>query len=217
MSSTTAHDEHGQLQVLVQRLDRDLTAAVPAYALPGDVGADVIAAEDVSLAPGGRAIIGTGIAIALPQGYACFVHPRSGLAARCGFGIVNSPGTFDSGYRGEIKVIAINHGDDTIELHRGERIAQLVLQRYESAVFIEVDELPASDRATGGLGSTGGSNSLDATRCVCDGAVHHTPEQNRARRPFLISPNCPVHAATAPTSAVADSCDGCASPDGSRR
>lgn len=154
------------VMVLVQRLDHDLDGSVPAYALPGDAGADVVSAEDVTLAPGERAIIGTGIAIGLPEGYACFVHPRSGLAARCGLGIVNAPGTIDSGYRGEVKVIAINHGAEPIELRRGERIAQLVFQRFESARFFEVAELPTSDRAAGGLGSTGGSTSLVSAATV---------------------------------------------------
>jgi dUTP pyrophosphatase len=145
-----------QLQVLVQRLDPD--ADLPAYALPGDAGADIITTEDVTLEPGERAVLPTGIAVAVPDGYAAFVHPRSGLAARAGLGLVNAPGTIDSGYRGEIKVIVINHDPAVaLTLHRGERIAQLVFQRVEHATFIEVDELPASQRAAGGHGSTGGA------------------------------------------------------------
>jgi dUTP pyrophosphatase len=150
------------LQVLVQRLDADLP--LPHYALTDDAGADIVAAQDVTLAPGERAVLPTGIAIALPQGYAAFVHPRSGLAARAGLGLVNAPGTIDAGYRGEIKVIVINHDTSRpLELHRGERIAQLVFQRVEHADFVEVDELPESDRGAGGHGSTGGAQALTAS------------------------------------------------------
>ena len=124
--------EEGALRVLVQRLDRELP--LPVYALPGDAGADIVAAEDLVLAPGERAVLPTGLAIALPDGYAAFVHPRSGLAARAGLGLVNAPGTIDSGYRGEIKVIVINHdGSAPLYLARGERVAQLVFQRVERA------------------------------------------------------------------------------------
>ncbi|MGH8859878.1 MAG: dUTP diphosphatase [Jatrophihabitantaceae bacterium] len=149
------------LRVLVRRLDRDLPP--PVYALPGDAGADIVAAADVTLAPGERAVLPTGIALAVPDGYAAFVHPRSGLAARVGLGLVNAPGTIDSGYRGEIKVIVINHDSATpLQLLRGERIAQLVFQRVEPAVFVEVDELPPSERGAGGHGSTGGAGALIA-------------------------------------------------------
>jgi dUTP pyrophosphatase len=141
--------------VLVQRLDPDVP--LPAYALPGDAGADVVTTVDAELAPGERAVLPTGLAIALPEGYAAFVHPRSGLAARCGMSLVNAPGTVDAGYRGEIKVIVINHDPVTpLRLSRGDRIAQLVLQRVEHAVFTDVATLPPSDRGTGGHGSTGG-------------------------------------------------------------
>ena len=144
------------LRVLVQRLDSGVP--LPVYALPGDAGADIVAAHDLTLQPGERAVLPTGIAIALPDGYAAFVHPRSGLAARAGLGLVNAPGTIDSGYRGEIKVIVVNHDTaQPIELSRGERIAQLVFQRVEHAQFVEVDELPPSVRADGGHGSTGGA------------------------------------------------------------
>jgi dUTP pyrophosphatase len=149
----------GALRVLVQRLDDGVD--LPLYALPGDAGADIVASCDVTLAPGERAVLPTGLAIALPEGYAAFVHPRSGLAARAGLGLVNAPGTIDSGYRGEIKVIVINH--DTVHplrLSRGERVAQLVFQRVERAEFVEVGELPASVRAAGGHGSTGGAAAL---------------------------------------------------------
>lgn len=136
-------------------------AELPRYALPGDAGADLVTTVDVVLAPGQRAVLPTGVAIALPEGYAGFVHPRSGLAARAGLGVLNSPGTIDSGYRGEIKVIVINH-DPTRELalRRGERIAQLVVQRVERAVFVEVAELPQSVRGAAGHGSTGGAAAL---------------------------------------------------------
>jgi dUTP pyrophosphatase len=157
---TTARPPEDQpLQVLVQRLDSELP--LPAYALPGDAGADIVAAQNLTLAPGERAVLPTGLAIALPDGYAAFVHPRSGLAARAGLGLVNAPGTIDSGYRGEIKLIVVNHDrSGSIELRRGERIAQLVFQRVERAAFVEVDVLPESQRADGGHGSTGGAAAL---------------------------------------------------------
>jgi dUTP pyrophosphatase len=143
------------VEVLAQRLDPGLP--LPAYAQPLDAGADLVTAEDVTLAPGARAVVGTGLAIALPAGFAAFVHPRSGLAARHGLSVVNAPGTVDAGYRGEIKVILINTDrNEPIRLSRGDRIAQLVVQRVEHAVFREVDELPASGRGAGGFGSTGG-------------------------------------------------------------
>ncbi|MDT3444837.1 dUTP diphosphatase [Pseudofrankia sp. BMG5.37] len=142
------------VEVLARRLDPELP--LPWYAQPLDAGADLVTAQDVTLAPGERAIVGTGLAIALPAGYAAFVHPRSGLAARHGLSVVNAPGTVDAGYRGEIKVILINTDrTEPIRLSRGDRIAQLVVQRVEHAVFREVDELPASGRGDGGFGSTG--------------------------------------------------------------
>jgi dUTP pyrophosphatase len=150
-----------RVQVLVQRLDSDLP--LPAYALPGDAGADVVTAVDAEIGPGERAVLPTGIALALPEGFAAFVHPRSGLAARFGVGLVNSPGTIDAGYRGEIKVIVINHDPrERLRLHRGDRIAQLVIQRVEHAAFVEVDELPGSVRGAGGHGSTGGARVFEA-------------------------------------------------------
>ncbi|ABL82410.1 MULTISPECIES: dUTP diphosphatase [unclassified Nocardioides] len=143
------------LEIPVQRLDPGLP--LPAYAHPGDAGADLLTTVDVTLAPGERAMVPTGIALALPEGYAAFVHPRSGLAARHGLSIVNTPGTIDAGYRGEIKVMLVNHDPrEPIELRRGDRIAQLVVQRVERARFTEVGELPASVRGAGGYGSTGG-------------------------------------------------------------
>jgi dUTP pyrophosphatase len=134
----------------------DPAVPVPNYAHPGDAGADLVTMSDVSLDPGERTTVGTGIAIALPEGYAAFVHPRSGLAARMGLSVVNTPGTVDSGYRGEIRVCLINHDvREPLRLSRGDRIAQLVVQRVERAVFEEVAELPGSPRGAGGYGSTG--------------------------------------------------------------
>jgi dUTP pyrophosphatase len=139
----------------------DPAAVVPAYALFGDAGADLVTTTDVILQPGERAVVGTGLAIAIPDGYAGFVHPRSGLAARVGLGMVNAPGTIDAGYRGEIKVILVNHDPlIPIELKRGDRIAQLVIQRVEHAHFEVVETLGDSARGTGGWGSTGGSQAL---------------------------------------------------------
>lgn len=141
--------------VLITRLDPDVP--LPRYARPGDAGADLVAAEDVHLAPGERATVRTGIAIALPAGYAAFVHPRSGLAARHGVALVNAPGTIDSGYRGEIQVIMLNTDPARpVSFRRGDRIAQLVVQRVEHATFREVAALPGSARGEGGFGSTGG-------------------------------------------------------------
>ncbi len=138
------------------------TAAVPVYALPGDAGADLTAAEDVELAPLQRALVGTGVAVAIPEGYAGFVHPRSGLAHRLGLSVVNAPGTIDAGYRGEIKVNLINLDPTApLALRRGDRIAQLVVQPVVRARFVPVAALPASDRGAGGHGSTGGHGSSD--------------------------------------------------------
>lgn len=143
------------LDVQIVRLDPDLPA--PSYARPGDAGADLVTTVDVTLHPGERAMVPTGIALALPDGYVALVHPRSGLAARHGLSIVNAPGTIDAGYRGEVKVMLINHDpSSTVELRRGDRIAQLVVQRFERARFVEVAELPDSVRGEGGYGSTGG-------------------------------------------------------------
>ena len=144
-----------RLPVPIQRLDDGLP--LPAYAHDGDAGADLYAREGVLLEPGERRLVPTGVAIALPDGYVGLVHPRSGLAAKVGLSIVNAPGTVDSGYRGEIKVCLINLDPRTpIRLERGDRIAQLVIQRVERAEFIETDELDATSRGAGGHGSTGG-------------------------------------------------------------
>jgi len=141
--------------VTVTRLDPDVP--LPAYAHPGDAGADLVTTVDVDLGPGERVLVPTGIAIALPEGLAAFAHPRSGLALRLGLSIVNTPGTIDAGYRGEIKVLLINHDPlERITLTRGDRIAQLVVQRVEHVTFVESGVLPESARGSGGYGSTGG-------------------------------------------------------------
>jgi len=148
-------DAAARPDVLIRRLDP--AVPLPGYAHPGDAGADLVTAADVELAPGQRAIVPTGLAIALPAGYAAFVHPRSGLAARHGVTIVNAPGTVDAGYRGEIKVTMLNTDTArTVRFLRGDRIAQLVIQRVEHARFHEVEVLPGSARGEGGFGSTGG-------------------------------------------------------------
>lgn len=150
------------VEVLIQRLDPDV--ALPSYAHPGDAGADLVTVAAVHLAPGERALVPTGISIALPRGHVALVHPRSGLAARCGMSIVNTPGTIDAGYRGEVKVLLVNlDPHDSISLSPGDRIAQLVFQRFETARFVEVDRLPGSDRGEGGYGSTGGYASPTTT------------------------------------------------------
>jgi len=142
------------LDVLLLMLDDDLPE--PSYAHPGDAGADLVSRVDVVLPPHGRATVPTGVAIALPDGYAAFVLPRSGLAARHGITIVNAPGTVDAGYRGEVKVLLVNHDlREPAVFRRGDRIAQLVVQRFERARFVEVGVLPESVRGAGGYGSTG--------------------------------------------------------------
>jgi dUTP pyrophosphatase len=145
--------------VAIRRLDPDLP--VPAYAHPGDAGADLYAAADVTLAPGARALVPTGVAVALPVGYVGLVHPRSGMAHRLGVTVLNAPGTVDAGYRGEILVNLINHDPAAAaKIARGDRIAQLVVQRVERADFEVVDELPDSARGDRGHGSTGGHETL---------------------------------------------------------
>jgi dUTP pyrophosphatase len=142
------------MEILVRRLDESVP--LPMRAHPGDAGLDLHSAEDVVLKPGERGSVGTGIAVAIPPGYAGFVVPRSGLAARHGIGVVNAPGLIDSGYRGEIRVLLINlDPNEPFELAKGERIAQLVIQRVEEATLREVAELPESARGEGGFGSTG--------------------------------------------------------------
>ena len=128
---------------------------MPARAREHDAGLDLYAAEAVTIAPGARALVRTGIALAIPPGYAGFVLPRSGLAFRQGVTQLNAPGLIDAGYRGEVKVLLVNHDRAAAAIARGDRIAQLVVQRVEPAELIEVDELPPSDRGTGGFGSSG--------------------------------------------------------------
>ena len=143
------------VEISLRRLHPD--AVVPSYAHPGDAGADLCTTVDVRLAPGERALLPTGLAMALPEGFVALVHPRSGLAARCGLSIVNTPGTVDAGYRGEVKVLLINLDPrEDVVLSKGDRIAQLVVQRVEHARFVEVETLPDSSRGEGGYGSTGG-------------------------------------------------------------
>ncbi len=144
-----------QLQVAVRQLDPELP--LPSYARPGDAGADLHAREDVVIAPGEHVMIATGVAIALPEGYAAFVHPRSGLAARHGVTTLNGPGTVDAGYRGEIKVNLINHDPrEPFTVRRGDRIAQLVVQEVVAVQWASVDSLPESARGDTGHGDSGG-------------------------------------------------------------
>jgi len=145
-----------QVEVLITRLDDSIP--LPSYAKGGDAGADLTTRIDFTLAAGERTLVPTGIAIALPAGYAAFVHPRSGLAIKHGVTMVNAPGTVDAGYRGELQCILINHDPkEPITFKKGDRIAQLVIQKVESANFIEVVHLPGSDRGSAGFGSTGRS------------------------------------------------------------
>jgi dUTP pyrophosphatase len=166
------------LEVAVRRLDPDVP--LPGYAHPGDAGCDLVTTVDAVVAPGERALLPTGIALALPEGYAAFVHPRSGLAARHGVGIVNAPGTVDAGYRGEVQVVLVNHDlREPLQLRRLDRIAQLVVQRVEHVMWREVDgELPASARGAGGHGSTGG---WTAAGHPSDGTTESTTESTTGR------------------------------------
>jgi dUTP diphosphatase len=156
------------VEVLLLQLDPGLEP--PSYAHPHDAGADLRSTESFELQPGERRLVGTGVAISLPAGYAAFVHPRSGLAARHGISIVNAPGTVDAGYRGEIKVCLLNTDrSQPMSISRGDRIAQLVIQPVSTAAFVAVTELPGSARGSGGYGSTGGILSGAAER----GATQH--------------------------------------------
>ena len=142
------------LQVLITRLDESVP--LPRYAKPGDAGADICTPIDITIAPGERALVPTGLSIALPDGYAAFLHPRSGLAFKHGVSMVNTPGTVDAAFRGELQVILINHDlHESISFVTGDRIAQMVIQKVERADFVEVQSLPGTDRGVGGLGSTG--------------------------------------------------------------
>lgn len=142
------------MKIEIQRLDQGIK--LPQYSKPGDAGLDLPSRVDLTLQPGERALVPTGIAVAIPHGFVGLVHPRSGLALKHGISMVNTPGTIDSGYRGEIAVILINHDPkEAFQINRGDRIAQLVIQSVETAELIEVSELPSSERGEGGFGSSG--------------------------------------------------------------
>ncbi|MEI8222255.1 MAG: dUTP diphosphatase [Actinomycetes bacterium] len=142
------------VEILITRLDPGVP--LPAYAKPGDAGADLCSRIDFILQPGERALIPTGISVALPNGYVALVHPRSGLAIKHGISMVNTPGTVDAAFRGELQIILINHDlHEPFEIKKGDRIAQLVIQKVERAEFVEVDSLPGTHRSDGGFGSTG--------------------------------------------------------------
>ena len=142
------------VDILITRLDEGVP--LPAYAKPGDAGADLCSRVDAILQPGERALIPTGISVALPNGYVALVHPRSGLAIKHGISMVNTPGTIDAAFRGELQIILINHDlQQPFEIKKGDRIAQLVIQKVERAEFVEVQTLPGTHRAEGGFGSTG--------------------------------------------------------------
>ncbi len=145
----------GQEEVALPVRRFDARARLPSYAHPGDAGLDLCAAEEVSLAPGERTAVGTGLAVAIPQGWVGLVHPRSGLALRQGLTVLNAPGTIDAGYRGELKVLLVNLGAERVTISPGARIAQLLLQRVGRALVVEADRLDDTERGTGGFGSTG--------------------------------------------------------------
>ena len=162
------------MEIAITRLDPDVP--LPTYAHPGDAGADLVSTVDVLLAPGERTLVPTGLSMAIPEGFVGLVHPRSGLAARLGLSIVNAPGTIDAGYRGEVTVLLVNLDPTTpIRLSRGDRIAQLVVQRVEHARFVEVEALPDTARGAGGYGSTGGF--ADASRL---GSQHQHQHEGEA-------------------------------------
>lgn len=144
------------MKISVTRIDQSLP--LPKYAVAGDAGMDLYSSADLIINPGERALVATGLALAIPKGFVGLIHPRSGLAIKHGVSIVNAPGTIDSGYRGEVKVILINHDPKTpFEVKKGDRIAQIVFQRYEEVILEEVEYLPDSARGDGGFGSTGGN------------------------------------------------------------
>ncbi len=150
------HSSPPPIPVPFKRLPHGEGLPLPAYATSGAAGMDVVSAEDVTLAPGGRHAVATGLAMAIPHGYEVQVRPRSGLALKHGITVPNTPGTIDSDYRGELKVILINHGADPFEIRRGDRVAQLVLAPVVQAGWLEVAELDETARGEGGFGSTGG-------------------------------------------------------------
>jgi dUTP pyrophosphatase len=142
------------MDLLIKRLDKSVP--LPSYAKAGDAGADLATRIDFTIKPGERMLVPTGISIALPNGYVALVHPRSGLAIKHGISMVNTPGTVDAGYRGELQVILINHDlTQSVSFKKGDRIAQLVIQKVERAQFVEVEDLPGSERSSDGFGSTG--------------------------------------------------------------
>ncbi len=149
------------IPVMVKRLPHFEGLTLPAYATDGAAGMDVLSAENVTLAPGERWPVATGLAVAIPHGYEIQVRPRSGLALKHGIGVPNAPGTIDSDYRGELKVILINHGESSFEIRRGDRIAQFVLAPVVRASWLKVEELDETARGEGGFGSTGGAVALD--------------------------------------------------------
>ena len=168
MAFDEAYNEPENVEVLVKSLDPDHPAELY-YAHAGDAGADLRTTEEVTLKPFQRALVPTGVAIALPAGYVALVHPRSGLAVKQGVTVLNAPGTIDAGYRGEIKVPLINlDPEHTVTFHPGDRIAQLVIQRYVEAKFIEAETLPGSDRAERGFGSTGVASGAERTGLVAE-------------------------------------------------
>ncbi|MDY7098380.1 MAG: dUTP diphosphatase [Pseudomonadota bacterium] len=146
--------------VEVKRLPHGEGLALPAYATAGAAGMDVVSAEDVTIEPGARHAVATGLSVAIPQGYEIQVRPRSGLAFKHGITVPNTPGTIDSDYRGELKVLLINHGNQDFSIARGDRVAQLVLAPVVQAAWLEVEELDATERGSGGFGSTGGAAGL---------------------------------------------------------
>jgi len=148
------------VNVEVKRLPHGEGLALPAYATSGAAGMDIVSAEDVTLAPGARHPVATGLSVAIPHGYEIQVRPRSGLAFKHGITVPNTPGTIDSDYRGELKVLLINHGSEDFAIARGDRVAQLVLAPVIQAVWDEVEELDATERGAGGFGSTGGHAKL---------------------------------------------------------
>jgi dUTP pyrophosphatase len=143
------------VSIRIEIVRDDPTLPLPAYAREGDAGLDLTAAATVTLAPGGRRLVPTGLRVAIPSGHAGLVLPRSGLALRSGVTVLNAPGLIDSGYRGEVGVLLVNHGAEAVTISRGERIAQLVIQTVERATLVEVRELDATGRGAGGFGSTG--------------------------------------------------------------
>jgi dUTP pyrophosphatase len=162
MHSTNSDNLSESVPVLVKRLAHGEGLDLPAYATDGAAGMDVLAAEDVELAPGGRHAVATGLSVAIPAGFEIQVRPRSGLALKHGISMPNAPGTIDSDYRGELKIILINHGSDLFAIRRGDRIAQLVIAPVVRGSWLEVETLDETARGEGGFGSTGGVIALSS-------------------------------------------------------